>query len=78
MNSFDPFLAKDIKLNENKGTADINNLLSTIVIELIDQRKTLLQETLSEVKKAKYVGLIVDSAPHVCHSEDLAVVLHYV
>lgn len=79
LSSFDSFLADHIKSSGNKGRGSVNYLSSTIVTEFISiMSNRVLQEILSEVKEAKYFGLIVDSTSDICHVDQLAIVLRYV
>lgn len=79
LSSFDSFLADHIKTYGNKGKGTVSYFSSTIVSEFIEvMSKKVLDEILSQLKQAKYFGLIVDSTPDITHIDQLSVVLRYV
>lgn len=76
---FDPFLANHISDYGNKGSGHTNYISSFTVREIISlMASTVLEKILSDIRKAKYFGLIVDSTPDITHNDQLSYVLRYV
>lgn len=76
---FDPFLANHISDYGNKGSGHTSYISSFTVREIISlMASTVLEKILSDVCKAKYFGLIVDSTPDITHNDQLSYVLRYV
>lgn len=79
MKCFDPFIADHLAKHGNPGKGKTNYLSSTIVNEIVDvMGDCVLQKILTEIERAKYYGIIVDSTPDLSHVDQLAVVIRYV
>lgn len=75
---FDPFLRQHIDIYGNKGRGNVSYLTKTIYEEfIILMSDVLLERIKSEMKNAKYWGLIVDSTPDVSHVDQLSVIFRY-
>ncbi|KAG8172635.1 hypothetical protein JTE90_001703 [Oedothorax gibbosus] len=79
LSQFDPFLAEHLKSRGNKGQGKVNYLSSTTVNNILQAMSRQVQtKIVTEVKEAKYFGIIVDSTPDLTHIDQLCVVLRYV
>ncbi|XP_018368022.1 PREDICTED: zinc finger MYM-type protein 1-like [Trachymyrmex cornetzi] len=75
---FDPFLEKHLQMHANKGRGHVSYLSKTICEEFIKILAAKVFTTiLSEIKEAKYFGLIVDSTPDLSHIDQLTIVMRY-
>ena len=78
LTQFDPVLKQHIDTFANKGKGNVNYLSKTICEELIDiMSLKVLTHIITEIKKAKYWGIIVDSTPDVSHVDQLSVIFRY-
>lgn len=76
--NFDPFLEENIKKFRNPGKEKISYMPSTICKEFIDILATNLHlKIVSEVKKAKYFGISIDSTPDIAHIDQLTIIIRY-
>lgn len=79
ISQFDPFLANHISDYGNKGSGHTSYISSSTVRKIILlMASTVLEKILSDVRNAKYFGLIVDSTPDITHNDQLSYVLRYV
>lgn len=75
---FDPLLKGHLINYANKGRGNVSYLSKTICEELIDlMSKKVLNQIISEIKSAKYWGIIVDSTPDLSHVDQLSVIFRY-
>ncbi|XP_057660721.1 uncharacterized protein LOC130896558 [Diorhabda carinulata] len=75
---FDLFLRLHIENYGNKGKGNVSYLSKTVCDEFITlMGDVLLERIKSEMKDAKYWGLIVDSTPDVSHVDQLSVIFRY-
>ncbi|XP_065677347.1 uncharacterized protein LOC136092740 [Hydra vulgaris] len=75
---FDPVLKQHIDTFVNKGKGNVSYLSKTICEELIDiMSQKVLTHIISEIKKAKYWRIIVDSTPDISHVDQLYVIFRY-
>jgi hypothetical protein len=66
ISKFDPFLENHLSQFRNKGPGNINYISSLTVRQIIDQMASkVLNHIVTEIKKVKYFGLIVDSTPDI-------------
>ena len=78
LTQFDPVLKQHIDTFANKGKGNVNYLSKTICEELIDiMSLKVLTHIITEIKKAKYWGIIIDSTPDVSHVDQLSVIFRY-
>ncbi|XP_065672030.1 zinc finger MYM-type protein 1-like [Hydra vulgaris] len=78
LTQFDPVLKQHIHTFANKGKGNVNYLSKTICEELIDiMSQMVLTHIITEIKKAKYWGIIVDSTPDISHVDQLSVIFRY-
>ena len=78
LTQFDPVLKQHIDTFANKGKGNVNYLSKTICEELIDiMSQKVLTHIITEIKKAKYWGIIVDSTPDISHVDQLSVIFRY-
>lgn len=76
---FDPFLSTHIERYGGKGSGNTTYLSKTICEELIQiMGQNLESKIITEVKKAKYFSISVDSTPDISHVDQLTVILRYV
>ncbi|XP_065667998.1 zinc finger MYM-type protein 1-like [Hydra vulgaris] len=78
LTQFDPVLKQHIDTFANKGKGNLNYLSKTICEELINiMSQKVLTHIITEIKKAKYWGIIVDSTPDISHVDQLSVIFRY-
>ncbi|XP_065658098.1 uncharacterized protein LOC136082611 [Hydra vulgaris] len=78
LTQFDPVLKQHIDTFANKGKGNVNYLSKTICEELIDiMSQKVSTHIITEIKKAKYWGIIVDSTPDIFHVDQLSVIFRY-
>ncbi|XP_065673947.1 zinc finger MYM-type protein 1-like [Hydra vulgaris] len=78
LTQFDPVLKQHIDTFANKGKGNVNCLSKTICEELIEiMSQKVLTHIITEIKKAKYWGIIVDSTPYISHMAQLSVLFRY-
>ncbi|XP_065650982.1 zinc finger MYM-type protein 1-like [Hydra vulgaris] len=78
LTQFDPVLKQHIDTFANKGKGNVNCLSKTICEELIDiMSQKVLTHIITEIKKAKYWRIIVDSTPDISHVDQLSVIFRY-
>ncbi|XP_065667844.1 zinc finger MYM-type protein 1-like [Hydra vulgaris] len=78
LTQFDPVLKQHIDTFANKGKGNVNYLSKTICEELIDiMSQKVLTDIITEIKKAKYWGTIVDSTSDISHVDQLSVIFRY-
>ncbi|OXU20729.1 hypothetical protein TSAR_013331 [Trichomalopsis sarcophagae] len=78
ISDFDPFLKEHIILCANKGRGTVLYLSKTICEELITiMSEAIKKQIISEIKRAKYWGLVVDSTPDMSHIDQLSVIFRY-
>ncbi|XP_065658519.1 zinc finger MYM-type protein 1-like [Hydra vulgaris] len=78
LTQFDPVLKQHIDTFVNKGKGNVNFLSKTICDEVIDiMSQKVLTRIITEIKKAKYWGIIVDSTPDISHVDQLSVIFRY-
>ncbi|XP_065672118.1 uncharacterized protein LOC136089946 [Hydra vulgaris] len=78
LTQFDPVLKQHIDTFANKGKGNVNYLSKTICEELIDiMSQKILKHIITEIKKAKYWGIIVDSTPDISYVDQLSVIFRY-
>ena len=78
LTQFDPVLKQHIGTLANKGKGNVNYLSKTICEELIDiMSQKVLTHIITEINKAKYWGIIVDSTPDISHVDQLSVIFPY-
>ncbi|XP_065664392.1 zinc finger MYM-type protein 1-like [Hydra vulgaris] len=78
LTQFDPVLKQHIDTFANKGKDNVNYLSKTICEELTDiMSQKVLTHIITEIKKAKYWGIIVDSTPDIFHVDQLSVIFRY-
>ncbi|XP_065645747.1 zinc finger MYM-type protein 1-like [Hydra vulgaris] len=78
LTQFDPVLKQHIDTFANKGKGNVNYLSKTICEELIDiMSQKVLTHIITEIKKAKYWGIIVGSTPDISHVDQLSVIFRY-
>ncbi|XP_065668119.1 uncharacterized protein LOC136088349 [Hydra vulgaris] len=78
LTQFDPVLKQHLDTFANKGKGNINYLSKTICEELIDiMSQKVLTHIITEIKKAKYWGIIVDSTPDISHVDQFSVIFRY-
>lgn len=66
ISEYDHFLAQHINEYGNKGKGTVSYLSADIYTEFIDiMSKQVLQEIMTEIRKARYFSLIIDSTPDV-------------
>ncbi|KAF2898966.1 hypothetical protein ILUMI_07209 [Ignelater luminosus] len=69
----DPFLDDHLKKYENKGMGHVSYLSASICNEFIVIMRQVLKQIISELKKARYFSISVDSTPDVIHVDQLNV-----
>ncbi|XP_065665627.1 zinc finger MYM-type protein 1-like [Hydra vulgaris] len=78
LTQFDPVLKQHIDTFANKCKGNVNYLSKTICEELIDiMSQKVLTHIFTEIKKAKYWGIIVDSTPIISHVDQFSVIFRY-
>ncbi|XP_065658629.1 uncharacterized protein LOC136083152 [Hydra vulgaris] len=78
LTQFDPVLKQHIDTFANTGKGNVNYLSKTICEELIDiMSQKVLTHIITEIKKAKCWGIIVDSTPDISHVDQLSVTSRY-
>ncbi|XP_065662727.1 uncharacterized protein LOC136085354 [Hydra vulgaris] len=78
LTQFDPVLKQHIDTFANKGKGNVNYLSKTICEELIDiMSQKVLTHIITEIKKAKYWGIIVGSTPDISHVDQHSVIFRY-
>lgn len=78
LSQFDPFLREHIRQFGNPGKGNVSYLSSSICDEFIELLGTAVTEHIvSEIKKAKYFGISVDSTPDLAHIDQLTVIIRY-
>ncbi|XP_065667803.1 uncharacterized protein LOC136088075 [Hydra vulgaris] len=78
LTQFDSVLKQHIDTFANKGKGNVNYLSKTICEELIDiMSQKVLTHIITEIKKTKYWGIIVDSTPDISHVDQLSVIFRY-
>lgn len=78
LSQFDPFLREHIRQYGNPGKGNVSYLSSSICDEFIELLGTAVTEHIvSEIKKAKYFGISVDSTPDLAHVDQLTVIMRY-
>ncbi|XP_065675655.1 zinc finger MYM-type protein 1-like [Hydra vulgaris] len=78
MTQFDLVLKQHIDTFTNKDKGNVNYLSKTICEELIDiMSQMVLTHIITEIKKAKYWGIIADSTPDISHVDQLSVIFRY-
>lgn len=79
ISKFDPFLENHLSQFGNKGSGNVNFISSFTVRQIVDQMASkVLNHIVTEIKKVKYFGLIVDSTLDLTHVDQLSYVLRYV
>uniref|UniRef100_A0A2S2Q4N5 Zinc finger MYM-type protein 1 n=1 Tax=Sipha flava TaxID=143950 RepID=A0A2S2Q4N5_9HEMI len=79
ISKFDPFLENHLSQFGNKGSGNVNYISSFTVRQIVDQMASkVLNHIVTEIKKVKYFGLIVDSTPDIAHVDQLSYILRYV
>ena len=75
---YDPFLKQHLDMYANKGQGKVSYLSKTICEEFITlMGNKILNCIKSEMKEAKYWGIIVDSTPDLSHVDQLSIVFRY-
>ncbi|XP_065652842.1 zinc finger MYM-type protein 1-like [Hydra vulgaris] len=78
LTQFDPVLKQHIDFFANKGKGNVNYLSKTICEELIYiMSQKVLTHIITEIKRAKYWGIIVDSTTDISHVDQLSVIFRY-
>lgn len=76
ISEYDHFLAQHIIEYGNKGKGSVSYLSADKYTEFIDiMSKQVLQEIMTEIRKARYFSLIIDSTPDVSNTDQLAICL---
>lgn len=79
ISQFDPFLHEHIKKYGNAGKGIPSYLSATICEEFVEIMGTkVLSVIISEIQKAKYYAISVDSTPDVTHIDQLTFIVRYV
>jgi hypothetical protein len=79
LSQFDPFLCEHIKKYGNAGKGILSYLSVTICDEFIElMGSKVLAAIVTEIQKAKYFSISVDSTLHVTHIDQLTFILRYV
>lgn len=79
ISKFDPFLENHFSQFGNKGSGNVNYISSFTTRQIVDQMASkVLNHIVTEIKKVKYFGLIVDSTPDIAHVDQLSYILRYV
>lgn len=78
ISKFDPFLKEHFNLHANQGRGHVSYLSKDICEEFIHiMANKVKNEIVSQIKRAKYFSLIVDSTPDVSHVDQLSIVFRY-
>ena len=76
---YDTFLAEHIQKRVNKGKGHVLYFSSTVCEEFIDAIATkVLNVIISEIKRAKYYSVSVDSTPDIANVDQLTIIFRYV
>lgn len=79
LSQFDPFLHEHMKKHGNSGKGNTSYLSANICEEFIClMGNKVLVEIISELKKAKYYSISVDSTPDLSHVDQLTFTVRYV
>jgi hypothetical protein len=79
ISQFDPFISEHIKKYGNAGKGIPSYLSANICEEFIAlMGAKVLSVIVSELKKAKYYSISVDSTPDICHVDQLSFTVRYV
>ncbi|XP_065645337.1 zinc finger MYM-type protein 1-like [Hydra vulgaris] len=79
LGQFDPFLHEHMKKHGNSGKGNTSYLSANICEEFIClMGNKVLSEIISELKKAKYYSISVDSTPDLSHVDQLTFTVRYV
>ncbi|XP_065665692.1 uncharacterized protein LOC136087114 [Hydra vulgaris] len=79
LSQFDPFLHEHMKKHGNSGKGNTSYLSANICEEFIClMGNKVLSEIISELKKAKYYSISVDSTPDLSHVDQLTFTVRYV
>ena len=75
---FYPFISKHLEKHANKGKEIINYLttMATEILQLMSDK--ILKFILSELREAKFYGLILDTTPDISHTDQMSILLRYV
>ncbi|KAB0805389.1 hypothetical protein PPYR_02359 [Photinus pyralis] len=76
---FDAFLKEHLKRYSNVGKGNVNYLSHSVYDEFISvMAKKVIHSITSQVKKAMYFSIIVDSTPDISHMDQLTFILRFV
>ena len=76
---YDTFFAEHIQKRVNKGKGHVSYFSSTVCQEFIDAiAKKVLNIIISEMKKAKYYSVSLDSTPGITYVDQLTIIFRYV
>ncbi|XP_065664586.1 zinc finger MYM-type protein 1-like [Hydra vulgaris] len=79
LSQFDPFLHEHMKKHGNSGKGNTSYLSANICEEFIClMGNKVMSEIISELKKAKYYSISVDSTPDLSHVDQLTFTVRYV
>ncbi|XP_023013761.2 zinc finger MYM-type protein 1-like [Leptinotarsa decemlineata] len=78
LSKFDPFLADHLYNHANKDIGHVSYLSAPICDEFIAiMEHQVLSQIISELEKAKYYSISVDSTPDISHIDQLTFVVRY-
>lgn len=79
LSEYDPFLAKHLEKHGNPGSGRTSYLSSTIITEFVElMGNKVLNSIITDVKKAKYFSIILDSTPDLSNTDQLCFIIRYV